>query len=198
MQGLEDLFAEFSWPRLSAWLLASAALIIAVFVFERWTGYFYLGAVERKVALLTTLSELAATGAISGTELSPIYLRIVEEVNTLDVARPSIPFPEDYWSISSPALRFLGSALIGEVFIIYGVVQYVRTRETLSTAQGALIWTFLFGGIGWAFPALSSSASRITLYLLAQLAILWRMRDKPKQPAHPSPPRRRKKRKRRR
>ena len=55
----EKLILDFSWTRLSFFVILIALVIASILVFEFYTGYFSIGRLEREVALLQELISIS-------------------------------------------------------------------------------------------------------------------------------------------
>ncbi len=157
---LESLFTEFNYRKLLFWVFILVISVAILITFENYTGYAYFSRMERKVAILKSLNELAKDDISSRTELNLIYQDTISELKSYKVETFSL---SDFFSgfgivipqIPSEFRKFISGGFLGFMVAIAGLVDKRKGNEKWnSTFMSGLVFGISFGFIGAVIPTI--------------------------------------------
>lgn len=160
LSSLESLFTEFNYRKLLFWVFILFIIVATLITFENLTGYAYFSRMERKVAILKSLNDLAKDDISSKPELNSIYQDTISELKSYKVETFSLSgffsgfgivipqIPSEFW-------KFISGGFLGFMVAIAGLVDKRKGNEKWgSTFMGGLVFGILFGIIGAVIPTI--------------------------------------------
>jgi len=184
----KDLRPPLRWLALGGSLVV---LILGLFAYEQVTQNIYLTKLEKKVALLRQLQQMAAAGIEKNAELYPIYLELVSELNTHTPAAqgPSIAGPLPIRKDPYAAGKAISGAVLWLVLLLFVLGYQLKLDRRFSAVSAALVIFFLaaaglFAWIGAQIPTLGHPwVNYLLLPLLQSVAVVWAARKPAEGPA---------------
>jgi len=157
---LESLFLEFNFRRLLFWVFVVFAVVTGFTVFENLTGYAYFSRMEKKVAILKSLNELAQDEISTKPELNSIYQDVTSELESYQIKPLSFSGILSGLGPTAPQIpaefgKFISGGLLGFMVAIAGLVDRKKGGEKWrSTFLGGLVFGILMGLIGIVIPTI--------------------------------------------
>lgn len=174
------------------WIAVLVLLMVVVLTlawFEHLTGYFYFTRLERKVALLRELSDIASQGIDSRHELYPIYQSAVSELAEYQVKSGVVPWVSSI-RIGDPEVwgKAISGASIWILFLIIGVSDDVQkagklTGTTIGVGIVLLMIAALFGWLGTLIPTVLNPWVNYIGFPAVQAVVLYLLGRKKKPPS---------------
>lgn len=166
-RSLEDTFVQFNFKRLLFWMFLIVATVIALFVFEHYTGLGHNIRLDGELSTLERLRTLEKEGITSSPTLKKEYERIVASLHNdgtstmtflnLDIEKGSV-------------VKFFAATFLWWVLLIYGFVTLARgDDQALPLIFGSITVLLLLGIPSIIIPDIGSFWINSIIYLLTQM-----------------------------
>jgi hypothetical protein len=182
VQLVSGIFGEQRWGK----LFTVAIIIISIFaVFIFWdsaTGDFTLRATEKKIALLSDLYKLEQDGIMNSAELSPLYQKLVQELQGYKPALSTLSAT----SISPDLMQFLGGVVVWVVMALMILFTNSTTNKG-ATFIVAIVVGVILGFLGTLTPDNSDNLANFMTGIGVQfgvigLIVIWQKMKSGKKP----------------
>jgi hypothetical protein len=169
-------------------LLCLGASVLVLVWYEHLTGYFYFTRLERKIALLKELQDIASQGIEIHRELYPIYESVVNELAEYEARRAVVPWLPTV-NLGNPVIwgKAISGASIWILFLIIGISSDVQksgklTGTTIGVGIVVLMIAALFAWLGTLIPTLLNPWVNYIGFPAIQAAVLYLLGRKKKPP----------------
>lgn len=170
----EKLIDEFSWRRLVFLFALLLIIVIVVWGFESYTGYWRLSRIERVATLLNSIQALQSNPAIQqDPNLSATLAALKRDIKDFTERRVEPPIIGSGW------LKALAGASLWLLFSLLFFPK-IRTgdRSELNGLIGAWVFAAIFGAIGawlpdFAYPWINYVGYPIVSFATVIVAVMW-------------------------
>ena len=182
-----SLFNSLRLPfRWLAVLLSLIVIGLALAEYEHLTGYFYFTRLERKVALLRELHDIASQGISTHRELYPIYQSAVDELAKYEVRVPVLPWFSSA-NLGDPVIwgKATSGALVWILILIIGISSDVKkagkvSATTIGVGIVVLMIAALFAWLGTLVPTILNPWVNYIGFPAVQIVVLYLLGRKKK------------------
>jgi len=185
-----SLFKGLRLPfRWLAALLSLVVIVLALLGYEHLTGHFYFSRLERKVALLKELHNIASQGIDANHELYPIYRSAVNELVQYEIRTIAFPwFPSVNFGDPVTWGKAISGALVWVLILVIGVSSDVKKVGRLSGATigvgiVVLMIAALFAWLGTLIPTIFNPWVNYIGFPVVQVVVFYLLGRK-KKPAN--------------
>ena len=169
-------------------LLCLVASVLGLVWYEHLTGHFYFARLERKIALLKELQDIASQGIETRHELYPIYESVVNELAEYEVRVAAIPWLPSV-NLGDPVIwgKAISGASVWILFLVIGVSSDVQkngklTGTTIGVGIVVLMIAALFAWLGTLIPTILNPWVNYIGFPVVQAVVLYLLGRKKKPP----------------
>lgn len=184
---IASLFSSLRLPfRWLAILMVLAISVLGIVWYEHLTGHFYFTRLERKIAILGKLEDIANQGIETRQELYPIYESVVNELAGYEVRVTAVPWLPSV-NLGDPVIwgKAISGASVWILFLIIGVSSDVQktgkfTGATIGVGIVVLMIAALFAWLGTLIPTILNPWVNYIGFPLVQAVVLYLLGRKKK------------------
>lgn len=156
---LEALVVQFSWRRFVAAAVLVGALLLLIFAFDWYTGYFTHSRIERSVGILDQLTRLNEQVKASGDpSLSDLHASLISQLAASSQPRGSFNI-----DLSGPA-RFFGGGVLWFLFSLVYVSDLRKDSSKVSSLVGVVFFGVVFGLLAQLLPDSWATLGGLAIY----------------------------------
>jgi hypothetical protein len=158
------------------------ALPLLIWFIDSQTNLIFFWYLQKKVEILKDLCGLNKDLALNNQQFSQAYTKILDELEShtyfsiterISKTLSNITVFGEYLLKSQSFWKFFWGSFIGFAFTIFSGIQILLGDKSFTgTLSGALLFGFLFGGIGFLIPTIFFPLTNYIAYPVLQIALL--------------------------